>query len=231
MSPEQAMGERALDARTDVYALACVLYEMLAGEAPFTGPNVQTVIARTLTETPRSLHVARPSVSETLDAVVQRGLAKIPADRYSTADAFGEALCAAMMTVTASSLRVATGSVPTPARRRTNMAASFAMGLLIGVGALFAWRFRSVGDTGGHAVAVIPFDNLGEAADAYFADGITEEVRAKLTSVPGLRVTARATSNQYRGGKKSPKEIGGELGVEYILTGTVRWDKDVAGQR
>ena len=256
MSPEQAMGERALDARTDVYALACVLYEMLAGEAPFTGPNVQTVTARTLTETPRSLHVARPSVSEALDAVVQRGLAKIPADRYATADAFGEALSAAMMTVTASSLRVATGSVPTPvsgakpvgagmpspsvtatasvatpARRRTNMAAIFVMGLLIGVGALFAWRSRSVGDTGGHAVAVIPFDNLGEAADAYFADGITEEVRGKLTSVPGLRVTARATSNQYRGGKKSPKEIGGELGVEYILTGTVRWDKDVAGQR
>ena len=256
MSPEQAMGERALDARTDVYALACVLYEMLAGEAPFTGPNVQTVIARTLTETPRSLHVARPSVSEALDAVVQRGLAKIPADRYATADAFGEALGAAMMTVTASSLRVATGSVPTPvsgampvgagmpspsvtatvsvatpARRRTNMAAIFAMGLLIGVGALFAWRSRSVGDTGGHAVAVIPFDNLGEAADAYFADGITEEVRGKLTSVPGLRVTARATSNQYRGGRKSPKEIGGELGVEYILTGTVRWEKDAAGQR
>ena len=261
MSPEQAMGERALDARTDVYALACVLYEMLAGEAPFTGPNVQTVIARTLTDTPRSLHVARPSVSEALDAVVQRGLAKIPADRYATADAFGEALGAAMMTVTASSLRVATGSVPTgsvptpvsgakpvgagmpspsvtatasvatPARRRTNMAAIFAMGLLIGVGALFAWRSRSVGDAGGHAVAVIPFDNLGEAADAYFADGITEEVRGKLTSVPGLRVTARATSNQYRGGKKSPKEIGGELGVEYILTGTVRWEKDAAGQR
>lgn len=256
MSPEQAMGERGLDARTDVYALACVLYEMLAGEPPITGPNMQTVIARTISETPRSLHVTRPSVSEALDGVVQRGLSKLPADRYPTAEAFGEALDAVIANMTASSARSATASVAvlTPRTisanvsagssasastesvtkqtgRRTNMFAMFAIGLLIGVGALFAWRYRTSADSGVHAVAVIPFDNVGDVADAYFADGITEEVRGKLTSVPSLRVTARATSNQYRGGKKSPKEVGEELGVEYILTGTVRWETDATGQR
>lgn len=262
MSPEQAMGERALDARSDIYALACVTYEMLAGEAPFTGPTAQTIIARTLTENPRSLHTSRASVSEALDAVVQRGLAKTPADRYATANAFGDALDAALGVRTSGAINVATGSIASaprgasitaattatgtvpgaapaatatiaqPAARRTNMAAVFGIGLLIGLGGLFAWRSTRNGDvSNGHALAVIPFENVGAASDAYFADGITEEVRGKLTSVPGLRVTARATSNQYRGAAKSPKEIGAELGVEFILTGTVRWEQDASGQR
>ena len=254
MSPEQTMGERTLDARSDIYALACVTYEMLAGEAPFTGPNAQTIIARTLTEAPRPLHVSRAAVSEALDAVVQRGLAKVPADRWATADGFGEALGAALGVPTSGSVSVGAMSVGSmtaataaaksnttsaglapnaaPRERRINMAAVFGIGVMIGLGGLFAWRSSRGGDAnGGHALAVIPFENVGAASDAYFADGITEEVRGKLTSVPGLRVTARATSNQYRGATKSPKDIGSELGVEFILTGTVRWEQDAAGQR
>jgi TolB-like protein/tetratricopeptide (TPR) repeat protein len=78
---------------------------------------------------------------------------------------------------------------------------------------------------------VLPFDNIGRPEDAYFADGITEEVRGKLASIPGLRVTARSSSAQYKKSSKTPKEIGGELGVQYLLTGTVRWDKRNDGQR
>ncbi len=78
---------------------------------------------------------------------------------------------------------------------------------------------------------VLPFENEGAAEDAYFADGITEEIRGKLAAVPGLRVTARTSSNTYRGTKKSLEEIGGELGVDYLLTGTIRWDKGPDGQR
>ena len=92
MSPEQATGEKAIDARTDVYALGCVLYEMLAGEAPFTGPNVQTVIARMMTDTPRPIHASRSAVTEGLDAIAQRALARMPADRYQTARELGDAL-------------------------------------------------------------------------------------------------------------------------------------------
>ncbi len=253
MSPEQAMGERTLDARTDVYALACVLYEMLAGEPPFTGPNVQAVIARTLSETPRPIRASRPGVSEALDDLIARALAKVPADRPASAEAFGDALAAASAVATGAAPIAASAPSPrhaapagsganagvnagasagaTPrARRRSNLAAVFALGILIGVGALFAWRKGHI-DAAGRGVAVIPFENVGDAADAYFADGITEELRGKLTSVPGLRVTARASSNQYRGGKKSPEDIGGELGVDFVLTGTVRWEKDAAGQR
>ncbi|MGH9888896.1 MAG: hypothetical protein ACREBE_25410, partial [bacterium] len=107
----------------------------------------------------------------------------------------------------------------------------FALGILIGLGGLFAWR-RTHGDLAdGRTLAVLPFENIGASDDAYFADGITEEVRGKLAAIPGLRVTARASSGQYRGSKKSLSEIGAELGVTYILTGTVRWAPGADGKR
>lgn len=237
MSPEQASGERDLDARTDVYALACVLYEMLAGQAPFAGPNAQAVIARTLSEEPRSINTVRPGVSPMLDGVIARGLAKVPADRYATAEEFGDALAAAAVTVTSAVFAPPPAGVPAgvPAGWRRTLFRSptftvFALGVLLGGGALFAWRAKH-GDGGGHGLAVLPFENVGGAEDAYFADGITEEVRGKLTSVPGLLVTARTSSNQYKGTKKSPVQIGDELGVEYILTGTIRWETAADGTR
>ena len=80
MSPEQASGVADLDARTDVYSLGCVLYEMLAGEAPYTGPTAQTIVAKQMSQPVPSVRVVRPTVPPPLDAVLQRALAKIPAD-------------------------------------------------------------------------------------------------------------------------------------------------------
>jgi len=233
MSPEQATGDRAIDARSDVYALGCVLYEMLAGEPPFTGPNAQTVIARMMTEKPRSIHATRAGVSEALDAVTLRALALVPADRYQTAREFADAIAGAG--TAASGVTTASVSLPPPASarrepRRTSTLAVFAMGLVLGLGVLFAWRSRH-GDSGGRGLVVLPFENVGAAADAYFADGITDEVRGKLAAIPGLRVTARTSSNGYRGSRKSLVDIGGELGVEYLLTGTIRWEQGADGSR
>ena len=92
MSPEQASGERIVDARSDVYALGVVTYEMLAGEPPFTGPTVQAVVARLLTETPRSITAQRKAVPPHIDAAVMRALEKLPADRFAQAAAFATAL-------------------------------------------------------------------------------------------------------------------------------------------
>ncbi len=92
MAPEQAMGEREITARSDVYALGCVLYEMLAGEPPFTGPTAQAIIARVVTEEPRSLTVQRKTVPPNVAAAVVRALQKLPADRFATAAQFAEAL-------------------------------------------------------------------------------------------------------------------------------------------
>jgi TolB-like protein len=109
---------------------------------------------------------------------------------------------------------------------------AFGLGALLGLGLLFAWlRTRSGAEPAGpRRVAVLPFENLGRLEDAYFADGVTDAVRGKLAALPNLQVTARSSSSQYKQTTKSSQQIGRELGVEYILTGTVRWAKGAGGQ-
>src|SRR5262249_14921096 len=82
---------------------------------------------------------------------------------------------------------------------------------------------------GAKRVAVLPFENLGDSADAYFADGMTDEVRGKLSQVAGLAVIARTSSNEYRKTTKAPQQIARELGADYLLTATVRWEKAAGG--
>jgi len=91
-SPEQATAQETLDGRTDIYSLGCVLYEMLAGEPPLTGSTPQMIQARRLSETPTALHALRDTVPPALDHVIARALARIPADRYTTASQFRQAL-------------------------------------------------------------------------------------------------------------------------------------------
>ena len=101
--------------------------------------------------------------------------------------------------------------------------------VMLGTVGVAIWRSThaparvAVADEREERIAVLPFENLGDSADAYFADGITDAVRGKLTALPSLEVIARASSVQYRGNSKPPAEIARELGVRYLLTGTVRW--------
>jgi serine/threonine-protein kinase len=113
MSPEQATSDRAIDGRTDVYSLGAVTYEMLCGEAPHTGTTSQAIIARLLTERPRSLRAARPNVPEQVEAAVERALEKLPADRWATAKEFSEALTGARL-VTRSTSATAARSAAAP---------------------------------------------------------------------------------------------------------------------
>ena len=92
MSPEQATGDRAIDGRTDIYSLGAILYEMLTGEPPHTGSTAQAIIARVLTEKPRSLRTVRPAVPGYVETAVERALEKLPADRWPTAGQFCDAL-------------------------------------------------------------------------------------------------------------------------------------------
>ena len=116
MSPEQAAGDRELDARSDVYSLGCVLFEMLAGEPPHTGPNVNAIVARVLTEDPRPLRVVRNTVPASVEAAVSKALAKTPADRFASAAEFAEAL--SDRSFSTSEAVVAHASGPTTSKKR-----------------------------------------------------------------------------------------------------------------
>jgi serine/threonine-protein kinase len=134
MAPEQAMGERDITPRADVYALGAVTYEMLAGEPPFTGPNSQAVVAKVLTETPPALHAKRPTVPVHVEAALQVALQKLPADRFGSAAKFAEALSQPGVAVTP----------PAPAQRADVSAASPILRAVTAGGALLcvalAWR-------------------------------------------------------------------------------------------
>jgi serine/threonine-protein kinase len=239
MSPEQAAGDRAMDARSDVYSLASVLYEMLAGEPPFTAPTMQAMIVKRLTEPPPSVRGARPAVPDAVDQAIRKALAPLAADRFGTMAQFGQALqgSASVQTAAATVPTPAAASPSPPARpgaaetrwpRVSPVAIALTAGLLIGGGLLFAWRRAGSGGdspSGRRVVAVLPFDNLGDSADAYFADGVSDEVRSKLGQVGGLEVIARNSSLPYRHTAKQPSEIAHDLGADYLLTGTVRWEK------
>jgi serine/threonine-protein kinase len=228
MSPEQSAGDRHLDARTDLYSLGTVLYEMLAGEPPFTGATAQAVIAKRLvSEVPRVRHV-RPSVPESVEDAISRALAPVAADRFASAAEFARALQPTTTAPTATTARRSAAADGRAQRRMPVAAMALGLGILIGLGVLFAWRrsHADAGETGGARVlAVLPFENLGDTSTAYFADGIADEVRGKLAALPGLQVIARASSNQYKNTPKGPRQVGQELGVQYLLTGTVRWEK------
>ncbi len=135
MSPEQAMGERTIDARSDIYALGVVTFEMLAGDPPFTGSTVQALIARVMNERPTSLRTLRDTVSSSVDDAVLTALAKLPADRHASAAAFAEALARSASSTSAASSPTVSTSVASLAPTGATRARSR---VLFGVGAVVA---------------------------------------------------------------------------------------------
>jgi eukaryotic-like serine/threonine-protein kinase len=150
MSPEQATGDRLIDARSDIYSMGAVLYEMLAGEPPHTGASVQAIIAKVITERPRSLRIGRDTVPEPVDHAVLKALAKIPADRWSSARAFADALRGGG-TLVASSGRGFVASLGRSARRVGGSVAFWrgAAVVIAVVAGVLAWTvFRAPAPTG-----------------------------------------------------------------------------------
>ena len=229
MSPEQASGA-AVDARSDEYALACVLYEMLAGEPPFTGPNPQAVIAKRFVGPVPSVRTTRPDAPEALELFLSKALAQVPAARFASLGEFARVLEVSQRAAPAPARRTLHGG-PRPAlfMALTIVVVTLALGVML--------VLRSQGGAGSGAasgrmrIAVLPFENLGRPEDEYFADGMTDEVRGKLSAVPGLKVIGRSSSTEYKRTRKRPSEIVKELDVQYLLTATVRWEKGTNGDR
>ena len=146
MSPEQATGDRTVDARSDLYSLASVLFEMLVGEPPMTGKTVQAVVAKLLTEPAMHVRTVRPSVSEHVDAAVAKALSKVPADRFTSVAEFSRALDAAPVPVAAVPVAPpAAGTAPvTRAQSRLARIAAAVVGVaVVGIGAALMTKDRS----------------------------------------------------------------------------------------
>src|SRR5688500_2637634 len=239
MSPEQAAGEAGVDARSDIYSLATVLYAMLTGEVPFAVSTPQAMIARRFMETAKPVRELRDTVPTPVEAAVAKALARTPADRFASAEAFGSALSSApvppvLPVSPVSPVSPATRSIPHPASPRRRIPVGFAtlaVGFILGLGLLFAWT-RTRGASGAEdtpLIAVLPFENAGDSADAYFADGMAEELRGRLAKLPGLRVVASGSMREYRQTTKTLPQIARELGAQYLLTASVRWAKAADG--
>jgi len=243
MSPEQATADPKTDHRADIYAFGVLAYEILTGQTPFGKRRPSELLAAHVTEAPRPITDVRPNLPPALAALVMRCLQKRPADRPQSAGEILQSLDeittpSAGTTPTAmlspAAPPVASSAPSQPVGGGRNVTATVVIvamvALLLGTAGVAIWRSRSptraaVVDEREQRIAVLPFENLGDSADAYFADGITDAVRGKLTALPSLEVIARASSVQYRGTSKLPAEIARELGVRYLLTGTVRWAK------
>jgi serine/threonine-protein kinase len=172
MSPEQAAGEREPDSRTDIYALGCVLYEMLGGEPPYMGPSAQALMAKKLSEPTPHISVVRETVPAAVEDAVVKALAKAPADRFATAAQFGEVL---------SVERLSVATHRAPARRKLTVPVLVSIGVvaMVAILLLVAWPFGAEPE-GPPRLAVLPFENLGSPDDEHFADGLTESSPARV---------------------------------------------------
>jgi serine/threonine-protein kinase len=223
MSPEQGVADREIDRRSDIYAVGCVLFEMLAGQPPFSGPTMESLVHQHLLAPPPPVTQLRPLVPASISGAIGRALAKAPADRFESAALFASALATGEIPI---------GGVATPTPgashpMRTHALVVAAALAVIALAVAFAIpRMRRAADAKERPlVAVLPFRNLGEPGDAYFADGVTEEITARLARISAIRVISRTTSMHFRETTRSLRDIARELGVEYVLEGTIRTER------
>ena len=228
MSPEQATGDEVVDGRSDIYSLGCMLYEMLTGEPPYLGNTMQAVIAKRFSDPVPSARRLRETVPPAVDEVVRKALAKLPVDRYQTADEFATALVRAA----GSDANTASHHLPRRSRRiskrawqRMGIAALIAASVTAGVTARTQW-----GNSATHnprSIAVLPFANLSDdKSQEYFSAGMTDELLGALSAIKQLRVAGRTSSYAMRDRQADIHEIGRRLNVEAVLEGTVRRSGD-----
>ena len=217
MSPEQSRGEE-VDHRTDIFSLGILLYEMLTGQLPFKGDYEQAITYSILNEDQESITALRTGIPMELERIVNKCLQKKADARYQHAD---ELLVDLQQIMKATEWNQGLSGT-------SNLRKVLFAGVILSIVILaVVWYsfFRSQLAPERKMLVVLPFENLGPPADEYFADGITEEITSRLAGLHGLGVISRTSAMQYKNMEKTIAEIGEELGVGYVLTGTIRWDR------
>jgi TolB-like protein/Tfp pilus assembly protein PilF len=225
MAPEQGAGDPGVDHRSDIYAVGALGYEMLTGHQLFPGRSIQATLAAHASGEVPDVRLERPSTPDALAGLIRRALEKHPADRPQSAQD--------MLTVldSLSQPSVSPGESLGARRRRLGPWVIGAAGVLAVVASVIVWTRDTPPPprVGAPRLAVLPLENGGRSEDAYFVDGMTEAITTRLASVSGLRVIGRQSARRYRDTDKSLRQIGSELEVEYLLTGSVRWDRSSPG--
>jgi len=211
-----------VDGRSDLYSLGCVLYEMLSGETPYTGPTPQAILAKKLSEPMPRISVVREAVPPAIEAALGKLLARTPADRFVTAAEVAAALA-----------HPEEMSAPLRVRRSRwwrGRGVRFAAPILVLVAiatAVMVGRWLRPGVSTSRyprtAIAVLPLENLSaEGPQAYFAPGLQDELLTQLSKVAALTVISRTSVMGYQGTTKPLREIASELGVGSVVEGSVQ---------
>ena len=240
MAPEQIQGGE-VDARSDIFAFGVLLFEMLTGKLPFRGEHEAAMMYSILNEEPDAIRKHIPDVSASCERILEKALEKNPEERYqSAADMVADLKRWKRGTGTVSRPAM---TVPRPAETQqpvsgpsTQAGPKALLGTqngrrlagAVGIVTILVAAFLLFWPSGRQSsekktLAVLPFENQSDPAKEYFADGLTGEITTRLSSLSGLGVIARSSAREYKGTKKSIKEIGNELGIEFVLMGTVRW--------
>jgi eukaryotic-like serine/threonine-protein kinase len=232
MSPEQVTGERELDGRSDIFSLGCVFYEMVSGEAPFSGPTLQSVMAKRLAATAPDLP-ALLDVPPPVGEIITTSLRVNPAERFSDARAMGDALEAAYA-ATRDPDSITPLRIPPPQRAAPRRVLWVAV--IAGVAALSA-AIAVIVNRGTPAVptaavpnaplsvGVLPFANpRGNPELEYFSDGVTDELITALSRVEGLQVAGRTSSFSLKGKTVDAMEAARRLQVTHVIDGSIRYD-------
>ncbi|HEU4700416.1 MAG TPA: serine/threonine-protein kinase [Gemmatimonadales bacterium] len=228
MSPEQAAGSRDATPASDQYSLACVVYEMLSGQPPFTGSTAMSIMARHAMEQVPSLRIVRGAIPEEVEEAVLRALEKTPADRFATVEQFAQALTTPGA---AGRPRARTGPLaarrPPVRRRRRAMLLSLAAvpALVAGWAGYHRWTGGTdlaLAGAAARRVAVLYFDHpRADTTLGYLADGLSEDLMGELRAVPTLDVVSRNGVAPFRGRAVPVDSIARSLKVGAVVRGTV----------